>query len=202
MKGAKKVEAKFYQPYFTPGKKGTLWTSDPILIRFLDKVKFRKNAVWEFTGGRSGGYGQFWNGEKNEYAHRFIYRYWTGEDISSKQVLHDTDIPWDCNPNHLKSGSAQDNLQDAAAKGRLKGRKPRGKAIVGEEKQAIIKEMFEGVSNNKISKKYCRSQGSLTTFKKRLSLEKDSVAFVGSLTLAAINQACDKFKQDLKPVVV
>jgi hypothetical protein len=47
--------------------------------RFFEKVdKNAPNGCWEWTGGLVGGYGEFWDGKKVVYSHRFSYELFKG----------------------------------------------------------------------------------------------------------------------------
>lgn len=55
------------------------------------------------------------------YAHRLSYQVHCGEIPAGQHVLHSCDQPCCANPAHLRVGSARDNAQDRAKRGR--GRK-------------------------------------------------------------------------------
>lgn len=83
---------------------------------------------WLWTAGirNDDGYGSFRIGS-NHGSHRVAYAIAKGlniRDLKDVVIRHDCDNPPCCNPNHLKSGTAWDNVHDAMERGRrihLKG---------------------------------------------------------------------------------
>ena len=90
--------------------------------RFWEKVEFgAPDECWLWTAARDRrGYGMF----EHHYASRVAYTLTVG-DPGDLDVLHACDNPPCCNPLHLWAGTAQDNIQDAIAKGRFHYRHPK-----------------------------------------------------------------------------
>ena len=88
--------------------------------RFWDKVDVRgPDDCWEWTKTKvPGGYGNFWDGEKSEGAHRMAWRLMRGIIPIGMFICHHCDNPSCCNPNHLFIGTQVDNMMDMKLKGR------------------------------------------------------------------------------------
>lgn len=96
---------------------------DPI-IRFRENID--KNGpihpillspcwIWK---GHKNGYGYIWNGKRMIGVHRFSYEIHYGPVPKGKLICHKCDIPLCCNPEHLFSGTHQDNTLDCVSKNR------------------------------------------------------------------------------------
>lgn len=64
-------------------------------------------------------YGQISFKNRNWLAHRLMYFLTTGIDPHEKHVMHSCDNGLCINPEHLKLGTAKDNMRDAAKKKRF-----------------------------------------------------------------------------------
>lgn len=85
----------------------------------------RTGECWVWTGNRNTrGYGSFWNGSRDERAHRFAYRLVFGPIAPGMFVCHRCDNPGCVRPAHLFQGTHSDNMRDAHRKGRLPQTRP------------------------------------------------------------------------------
>jgi hypothetical protein len=96
----------------------------PLELRFFEKVD-KTETCWNWTGSknRSGyGYLHFVDGyvRKPYRAHRLSWELHFGEIPEGVLVLHKCDNRACVNPMHLFLGNHKDNMQDCAAKGRVK----------------------------------------------------------------------------------
>jgi hypothetical protein len=84
--------------------------------RFLKYVN-KTETCWEWTASLDkDGYGRFTSPER--LAHRFAYRHYKGAIDEGALVLHSCDNRKCCNPEHLRLGTAQDNINDCLDRGR------------------------------------------------------------------------------------
>jgi hypothetical protein len=110
-----------------------------------------ENGCWLYLGTVVGnGYGRIWDGSQVEYVHRVSAALFLGFERSSGLcVLHRCDTPVCFNPDHLFTGTQKDNMSDAAAKGRMSGKKLDPHAV------AEIKRLLqEGWSQRQIGLQY------------------------------------------------
>lgn len=94
------------------GYKGTLEQ------RFWRKVG-KTDDCWYWIAAKSPkGYGNLWNGNRVEHAHRVAYKLFIGPIPDGLFVCHTCDEPSCVNPAHLFLGTNEDNQRDASRKGR------------------------------------------------------------------------------------
>ncbi len=98
------------------------WEISPTNVRkFFERLE-KTDTCWIWTGWKMPkGYGMFSFNGVSMLAHRFSYLYHFGELPDDKMVCHHCDNPSCVNPEHFFLGTASDNLQDMARKGRRKG---------------------------------------------------------------------------------
>ena len=81
------------------------------------------SGCWIWMGATQNDYGSFrdkWK-ERTKAAHRAAYEAANGPLPLEMWALHRCDIRQCCNPDHLFAGTRRVNIDDAVAKGRLKG---------------------------------------------------------------------------------
>ncbi len=107
-------------------------------------AKLGEDDCWVWTAGfhnGPGGYGTMYYRGKKIKAHRLSFLLAHGELPPDKMVCHHCDNPPCVNPKHLFLGTAKDNAQDCARKGRLHRERgsERYNAKLSEEQVARIK---------------------------------------------------------------
>lgn len=91
----------------------------PLGENFWRYVDRRLSGCWEWLGRRNKqGYGLFKVGSQHFRAHRYAYQLAHGEIPDGKMILHSCDNPPCCNPDHLRPGTALENANDVALRGR------------------------------------------------------------------------------------
>ena len=100
---------------------------------------------WEYQGFLTEkGYGRLVFEKQRYYAHRLSYILSKGP-MGDLLVLHNCDNPRCCNPDHLRLGTHQDNMDDVVTRGTGKGR---NKGIVrSAETRRKMSEAKRGLTN-------------------------------------------------------
>lgn len=160
-----------------PKRQTPLWGED--IVRSSSKgeavrkvlsggIKESENGCWEWTGGKSHGYGQVrirevW-GNRPVYAHRASFVVYHLQPIPKGLVIcHTCDNPCCINPGHLFLGTQDENLKDMANKGRSCLGAKNGMTKFTEEDVLNIKaEVNAGVKQYVVSEKYGISQAQVS----------------------------------------
>ncbi len=145
-----------------------LWRGLTFEERFWANVETAgPDECWEWTGGKSGGYGHLYNGEREEHAHRVMWRLTYGE-IGDMFVCHRCDNPGCVNPNHLFLGTQQQNMADASKKGRVtRGEAMHSAKLTEDDIRDIRQAVSQGAKQNSIAKQYGVSTGNINLVVKR-----------------------------------
>lgn len=99
----------------------------PFAERFWRRVKKgTPTECWLWQGSVCAGnlYGKYKLRGKTASTHRIAYELARGPIPQGLDVCHHCDVRLCCNPQHLFLGTAKDNAQDAAKKGRLNHTRP------------------------------------------------------------------------------
>jgi hypothetical protein len=107
--------------------------------RFLSKVN-KTDGCWLWTGRVSQTYGYFDVGRKGRLAHRVAYELYKGPISDGLVVRHKCDESKCVNPEHLETGTQQDNVDDCIERGRRrynKGEKHHNSKLTDDEVREI-----------------------------------------------------------------
>ncbi len=134
---------------------------------FVEKTSF----CWLWRGKRfRNGYGRVSYKGKTKDAHRIAFELTKGVIPKKLFVLHSCDNPPCVNPDHLRTGTIQDNIQD-----RVKRNRNAPKLIGEENHQAVLTDKLvleirsSGLNFTQISKRYGISRHAATCVMKRKS---------------------------------
>lgn len=113
--------------------------------RFWSRVALTADdqRCWDWQAGLNDGYGTVWLNGKQSLAHRAAWYYTTGA-YPSMHLLHSCDRPVCVNPNHLREGSNQDNVDDAVRKNRHPHGVSSGRAKLTESDVIAIRGRYAG----------------------------------------------------------
>ena len=119
--------------------------------RFWRRVrKGPAHLCWDWTGCKwPGGYGQFtWSAKYGRSqpigSHRIAWELTHGEIPAGQHVLHACDRRSCCNPAHLFLGTHDDNMKDAALKGRLHVPRPGRHKLTPEQIEDVRRQVATG----------------------------------------------------------
>lgn len=93
---------------------------EPLLVLFMRHVEYADNGCWDWKGSKSRGYGKLNINGKQKRAHRVSYEMFKHKIPPGLVVMHSCDNPGCVNPDHLSTGTQNDNIQDMIKKGRKK----------------------------------------------------------------------------------
>lgn len=130
-----------------------------IICNIKDNIAIDSNECWNWIGFKSkGGYGQFTNNSVTRFTHRVMCESTHGPAPKDKQfTLHACDNRACCNPDHLRWGSHQDNMDDMKERYKSVHGVERRNAKLTEEQVIEIIEKLKNFKNGdyvKIGKEY------------------------------------------------
>lgn len=119
---------------------------------FWDRVRLVPDTgCWEWTGPRNAcGYGTTNVENRSALAHRVAWELLRGPIPDGLLVCHKCDNPPCCNPDHLFLGTQADNMQDAARKGRIPGKR----TLTEEDAQSVREALHTDESTRDIAARF------------------------------------------------
>lgn len=140
---------------------------DTSVERFWKMVHKTEDGCWLFTGSLVKGYGQFrvTGARRNTRAHKYSYELHNGPVPAGMFVCHRCDVRNCVNPEHLFAGTCQDNLRDAARKGRQWNQR-----IGPEEAIQIRKLLAAGYTQKSVAEHYGLAQTTVGKIHRRLGV--------------------------------
>lgn len=127
--------------------------------RFESKYSAQQTGCWPWVGSRHPfGHGQFWDGARLVYAHRFAWEVANGKIPDGLCVCHTCDNPWCVNPEHLFLGTKADNSADASRKERL-GRTP---ILSQQSLGGFCRDWLGGYTQYQLADKYGMTQSNVS----------------------------------------
>lgn len=115
--------------------------------RFMAKVNKSPTGCWIWTGaicGRGIPYGHLARNGRHIKAHRFSYEIWSGRKLLPHEIaMHTCDNGLCVNPQHIRIGTTQENVDDKMQKGRhgygvLRGEKNSRSVITEEQVRNVL----------------------------------------------------------------
>jgi hypothetical protein len=135
----------------------------PLHERLLERVVFGATDCWHWCGSWNDfGYGRMSYEGKLQWAHRLSWRAFVGEIPAGLLVLHRCDNPGCINPDHLWLGTYGDNLRDAWAKGRHKGRTGECR-LLPEQQAEVAARNKAGERQVDLAAEFCCSQSLISS---------------------------------------
>lgn len=109
------------------------------------------SGCWEWAGTRHNGYGRF----AGVAAHRLAYETWVGHIPDGLLIRHKCDNPPCINPEHLETGTDQDNMDDRQKRGRTASGPRHGFSKLDEDAVRAIRSAYSsGRSMRSIAREY------------------------------------------------
>ena len=119
---------------------------------FYDKLQPNGDCLEWTDGSTTDGYGQTWANGKPWLTHRLALHL-EGIDTTGHYVLHSCDNPLCCNPDHLRTGTHQDNMADRNSRGRqARGTKVNSAKLT--EKDVLEIRAITGMTQQAIADQY------------------------------------------------
>lgn len=123
------------------------------------------DGCWVWIGATSGGYGKIQRGRRGAgfaWAHRVVWELLYGEVPADMRVLHRCDNPPCIRPTHLYLGTQEDNMRDAAARGRTSsGENHPSHRLSAEDVRQVRTRLARGDKQAEIARDFGVSRGTI-----------------------------------------
>lgn len=188
-----------------PNERWDIW-GEKRIVRFVNYIDVRcENECWNWNGSVSGsskkGYGYYHLKGKMYRAHRLIYILINGEIPKDKPfILHNCNNSLCCNPNHLDTGTHDDNMKYRDESGRTKAKQ----RIKTDEEIRKIREEYNtdtSTTYDSLGKKYNVSAGEIDVIVNNEIMKDENyvktrigLQFKSKLTWIGINQIRELYK--------
>lgn len=125
-------------------------------------------GCWTWTGyTEPNGYGRTTLGGRNEWAHRAVYIVFVGPIPAGGEVCHSCDNPPCVNPAHLFLGTHDDNMADAARKGRMRRGERNGAAKLTDVEARTIRALAGTVTDLTLATRFGVSDSTIANIRLR-----------------------------------
>lgn len=96
-----------------------LYDSTDIESRIMNSISISPSGCWNWQGAKNtDGYGQLRVNGRHQRVHRLSYTLFVGRIPGDLLIRHKCDNPACVNPQHLETGTTQDNVNDRCLRGR------------------------------------------------------------------------------------
>lgn len=143
----------------------------PLTKRFWEKVAVGPKCwLWKASPWLNG-YGRFWNGVKNTYAHQVAWQLANGRSIpNGLHILHSCNVKLCVRPSHLYPGTQLQNVADSIAAGTFncgRGERHGHARLTTEQVLAIRRKASEGKPYQKLAEDFDVSPATIWSIRTR-----------------------------------
>lgn len=153
------------------GSKRRSRATTPAAERFSEKVRVEENGCWIWQGQIDRhGYARMSVDNKSVLVHRWAYSQWRGQIQSNLMALHSCHNRDCVNPDHIRPGTAADNMKDCVAAGRAgktRGERQWMAYLTEADVREIRRLRSEGVKLQEIAERFGSTKSTIFGITKR-----------------------------------